>query len=250
MSDLLLELGSEELPARVVVSGARQLREAVLKALDASRLAHGEAREFGTPRRLAVIVSGVSERQPDLDKEVMGPPVKAAFDTAGKPTQAALGFARVQGLEVDGLLRVATPKGEYLSARVREVGKPADEILPTLLREVIAGLNFPKSMRWGSRSETYARPLLWILALLGEKAIELEYAGVHSGHTSRGHRFLHPDPFPLREPDEYVAELRKRNVEPDLRLPARPPSIACCARRLRASRPRSIRRAGRLCSTR
>ena len=215
MSDLLLELGSEELPARVVASGARQLRERVVKALEEARLAHGEAREYGTPRRLAVIVSGVSDRQPDLDKEVMGPPVKAAFDPAGKPTQAALGFARVQGLEVDRLARVATPKGEYLSARVLEVGKPAESLLPPLLKDVIAGLNFPKSMRWGSHSETYARPLIWILALFGEKAVELEYAGVRSGHTSRGHRFLHPDPFPLRAPGEYVAELHKRNVEVD-----------------------------------
>ncbi len=215
MSDLLLELGSEELPARVVASGARQLRERVVKALDEARLAHGEAREYGTPRRLAVIVSGVSDRQPDLDKEVMGPPVKAAFDAAGKPTQAALGFARVNGLEVDRLARVATPKGEYLSARVHQTGQAAEVLLAPLLRDVIAGLSFPKTMRWGSRSETYARPLLWILALLGEKAVELEYAGVMSGHTSRGHRFLHPDPFTLREPAEYVAELHKRSVMVD-----------------------------------
>ncbi len=236
MSELLLELGSEELPARVVASGARQLREGVVKALDESRLAHGEATEYGTPRRLAVMVSGVADRQPDLDKVVMGPPVKAAFDASGNPTQAALGFARVQGIEVDRLARVATPMGEYLSARVLELGKPADVLLAPLLRDVIAGLNFPKSMRWGSRSETYARPLLWILALLGEKAIELEYAGVLSGRPqprpSLPSRRIRSRVMSRPAGWQYLAELRKRSVVDPA---ARKATSAC----LEAARPRS-----------
>ena len=213
MPDLLLELGSEELPAGFIDDGASQLRERVLKALDEARLGHGTAVAYGTPRRLAVLVSGVVDGQATLDKQVLGPPSKAAFDAAGKPTQAALGFARVNGLEVDKLERVSTPKGEYLAAQVREIGKPTGELLPSLLRDAIAGLSFPKTMRWGNFEETYPRPLLWILALHGEHAVQLSYAGIHSGRDTRGHRFLQPDPFPLRQPADYAAALRERGVE-------------------------------------
>jgi glycyl-tRNA synthetase beta chain len=216
VSELLFEIGSEELPARVVAPAAKQLRESVLAALDEARLGHSGAAFFGTPRRLAVLVGGVAERQPDLTKDAVGPSVKAAYDADGRPTQAALGFARSCGVEVGQLGVVDTPKGKYLGTQIRQIGKPAFEVLPALLRQAIAGLSFPKSMRWGSHDETFARPLLWILALLDEKAVELEYAGVRSGHTSRGHRFLHPDPFPVHRPSDYLDALRKRGVEPDI----------------------------------
>ncbi len=215
MADLLLEIGSEELPAGVIDGAARDLSLAVQKALDEARLTHGAATGLGTPRRLAVIVKDVADAQPNLDKEVLGPPVKAAFDAAGKPTQAALGFARVNGLEVDKLERVRTPKGEYLGAHVHEVGKPASELLPALLRGAVAGLKFPKSMRWGALDETYARPILWILALHGERALDFTYAGVRSGHHSRGHRFMAPEQFQVKSAATYVAALRERKVEPD-----------------------------------
>ena len=130
MSDLLLELGSEELPARFVNPARSRCAMRSSRCSPRRGSTHGEPQSFGTPRRLAVLVPDVAERQPDLEQEVMGPPVKAAFDADGKPKPAAEGFAKSQGVELSALTRVQTPKGEYLAARVHEVGKPAADVLP------------------------------------------------------------------------------------------------------------------------
>lgn len=167
MSDLLLELGSEELPARFVNPAALALRDAIIALLAEARLTHGEPQSYGTPRRLAVLVPDVAERQPDLERDVMGPPAKAAFDADGKPKPAAEGFAKSQGVELSALTRVQTPKGDYVAARVHEVGKPAADVLPGLLEGAIGKLVFPKAMRWGDETVTWARPLQWICALHG-----------------------------------------------------------------------------------
>jgi glycyl-tRNA synthetase beta chain len=214
LSDLLLELGSEELPARFVAPAAQELSAKVVALLDEARLEHGPAQAFGTPRRLTVCVPGLSERQPSLDREVLGPPTKAAFDAQGKPTRAAEGFAKVQGVEVAALRRVQTERGEYLGLTVHEEGRSAAELLPPLLAQAIAGLGFPKSMRWGAVDVTYARPLQWICARLGVVTLRFQYGDVDSGSKTHGHRFLSPGPYDLKSPgwEGYLKQMRDLNV--------------------------------------
>ncbi len=219
MSDLLLELGSEELPARFVGPAAGQLHDAVTGLLAEARLAHGAVERFGTPRRLAVLVHDVAERQTDLEQDVMGPPVKAAFGPDGKPKPAAEGFAKSQGVKLEELRRVQTPKGEYLAAHVREQGKPAAEVLPGLLEAAIRKISFPKAMRWGEQTVTWARPLQWICALHGASRVAVGYGDVESGAQTRGHRFLAPEPFKLGSPAKYAERLLEAKVIAD--LPAR-----------------------------
>ncbi|MHB1843765.1 MAG: glycine--tRNA ligase subunit beta [Deltaproteobacteria bacterium] len=212
MSDLLLELGSEELPARFVNPAAAELQARLMALLAEARLAHGEVTSFGTPRRLAVLVRGLAERQPDVERDVIGPPVKAAFDPDGKPRPAAEGFARTHGLSLSQLSRQQTPKGEYLAARVKETGKPTGELLPGLCLTALSKLSFPKAMRWGSEDVTWARPLQWICALHGAAPLALRYGDVESGGTTRGHRFLAPSPFALGAPAAYADRLRETKV--------------------------------------
>ncbi len=215
MSDLLLELGSEELPARFVAPAAALLRESVTALLAEARLAHGAAESFGTPRRLALLVHGVAERQTDLEQEVMGPPVKAAFGPDGQPKPAAEGFAKSQGVALSELQRVVTPKGEYLAARVKSVGKPAGEVLPSIFDAAIKKMTFPKAMRWGSESVTWARPLQWICALHGATRLPVSYGDVESSAQTRGHRFLAPEPFKLGSPAKYAERLLEAKVVAD-----------------------------------
>ncbi|MHB8416942.1 MAG: glycine--tRNA ligase subunit beta [Myxococcales bacterium] len=216
MSDLLLELGSEELPARFVGPAAAQLRDGLLALLAEARLSHGQVELFGTPRRLAVLVRGVAERQTDLEQEVMGPPVKAAFDAEGKPRPAAEGFARSQGVKLEALRRVQTAKGEYLAAQVKSVGQPAAEVLPGICLAAIQKVSFPKAMRWGDQSVTWARPLQWICALHGASRLPVSYGDVESGAQTRGHRFLAPEPLELGSPAMYASLLLEAKVIADV----------------------------------
>ncbi|MBX7096738.1 MAG: glycine--tRNA ligase subunit beta [Myxococcaceae bacterium] len=216
MADLLLELGSEELPASFLGPALDDLEKAFKAGCEAARLTHGPIARYGTPRRLALLVTQVADGTPDLQKEMNGPSVKAAFDAEGKPTQAATKFAAGHGLTVDQLVKVTTPKGEYLAARVQEKGKRALEILPAVLHATVHGINFKKSMRWGDVDLSYARPLHWIVALLGDEVVPVVFADVKSGRQTRGHRFLTKGPIDLARPGEYLAKLRAAKVEPDI----------------------------------
>ncbi|MBX5484735.1 MAG: glycine--tRNA ligase subunit beta [Myxococcaceae bacterium] len=211
-SDLLLELGAEEIPASFVEPALADLARVIVERAKEARLTHGEVRTFGTPRRLAVLVRDVAARSEDVTKEVTGPSVKAAFDAAGKPTRAAEKFAESVGLSVDRLLRVKTPKGEYLAAKLEEKGRPAPELLPAVLHAAVHGINFKKSMRWGDVELSFARPLHWIVALFGEEVIPVVFGDVRSGRTTYGHRFLAPQPIELRRPADYVEALRAAHV--------------------------------------
>ena len=157
-SDLLLEIGSEEIPASFIRPALEDLQRIITERAAGARLAHGEVRTYGTPRRLAVWVKGLAERGEDVTREVLGPPVKAAFDKEGKPTVAAEKFAASQKLTVDGLLRLQTPKGEYLGARVEDKGRPAAELLRDILHAAVHGISFRKTMRWGDVEQAFARP--------------------------------------------------------------------------------------------
>jgi len=209
--DLLLEIGCEELPASFVETALRALPELVHKKLTDLRLAHGIIRALGTPRRLAVLVSGLSERQPDLEEEVTGPPVKAAFKE-GVPTKAAEAFAAKVGCAVADLRRVETPKGEYLVGTRREAGQTAASLLPEALRALVTAVPFRKSMRWGAGEFAFGRPIHWIVALFGSDVINVDVAGVKSGRTSRGHRFLAPETISFADANSYVDALRSAHV--------------------------------------
>jgi glycyl-tRNA synthetase beta chain len=216
VGELLLELGSEELPARFVVPALEELERLFRQECEAQGLAFGAVRRLGTPRRLALVVSSVADGTPDVKRQVMGPSVKAAFDEVGQPRKPALGFAESVKKEVGQLLRVQTPKGEYLAAEVEEKGAPAAALLPGILSRVVKGLTFPKSMRWGDVEASYARPLHWILALLDEEVLPVIFADVRSGRTTFGHRFLAPQPIEVRRPAEYEEKLKAAHVVPDV----------------------------------
>ncbi|HEY6105900.1 MAG TPA: glycine--tRNA ligase subunit beta, partial [Anaeromyxobacteraceae bacterium] len=177
---------------------------------------HGEVKAVGTPRRLTVWARGVAARQADARTEALGPPVAQAFDAEGRPTQAALGFARSQGVEVAGLSRVQTPKGERVAVTRVEKGKRAGQVLPAILERLVAGLRFKKSMRSRWDEVTFARPVRWLVALHGGRPLAVRYGEVRSGKSTRGHRFLHPRAIPLGgSPEDYLSRLRRAKVLAD-----------------------------------
>lgn len=184
----LFELGTEELPAGDVTEALAQLQAAVGPALDAARLAHGAIHFAGTPRRLAFLVEDLALRQPDQERVVKGPAVKAAYDAAGKPTRAAEGFARAQGVPVESLRVEDLAGGQYVVALKRDVGRPAAEVLAELLPGLIAGLHFGRTMRWNETGVAFSRPIRWIVALHGETVVPFTYAGVTSDRVTRGPR--------------------------------------------------------------
>lgn len=208
---LLLEIGCEELPAGFIDPALEDLSRAAAAGLAEARLAHGAIRTLGTPRRLALVVDGVADRQEDRVREAMGPATRVAFDASGKPTPAAQGFARSAGLPVEALEKVTTPKGEYLLARVHEAGKAAPAVLPGLLRDAVLGLRFPKTMHWDGPAR-FARPVRWIVALWGGAVLPVDLFGIVSGRRTRGHRTIAPDWIDLDGPSAYADALKQSGV--------------------------------------
>lgn len=209
---LLLEVGTEEIPARMLQQGAADLARLVEEALDSASLSHSATTPLWTPRRLAVIVEGIPLRQPDREEVVTGPHVGAAYDASGAPTRAAEGFARAQGVTPADLIRVPGPKGEVVAVRRLVRGRETREVLAEVLPGALARLTFPKAMVWDGRRGPFVRPVHWVCCLLGPDPVEFEFAGARSGRTTRGHRFLAPDPFDLADPAAYVPELLRRDV--------------------------------------
>jgi glycyl-tRNA synthetase beta chain len=212
--DLLLELGTEEIPAAELDRSLTDLPKLLKDKLLEARLAHGEVTVWGTPRRLAVRVAEVARRQPDLEEELTGPPERVAF-ADGVPTKAAEKFAEKVGVAVGDLALVQTPKGRYVTVHRVVTGADAAAVLPELLVSVIKGLGFRKSMRWAGRPERFVRPLRWLLCLLGDGVLDIEYAGVRAADTTRGHRFEAPAPVRVASPADYEAVLAKAAVMPD-----------------------------------
>ncbi|HWR97820.1 MAG TPA: glycine--tRNA ligase subunit beta, partial [Candidatus Methanoperedens sp.] len=213
--DLLLEIGTEEIPARFIPRALEDLAATARAALESRRLTHGKIRTFGTPRRLTLAVARIVARQPDLELEVTGPPKKAAYDESGALTKAGQGFAKGQGVDEKDLYVKATPKGEYLAAVRREAGRDAADILREEVPGWITGLRFQKSMRWGSGDLRFVRPLHWVVALLGGEVLAFELEGIKAGNRSRGHRFLAPKEFAVRGLADYLAKTRKAFVVAD-----------------------------------
>jgi glycyl-tRNA synthetase beta chain len=222
-ADLLLELGTEEIPAGFLTRAIESLTARAEAALAEARLDAERVRVLGTPRRLVLSVARLADRQPDLEERVVGPPARAAFDDGGKPTQAAVGFAKRNGVPVESLERaeVEGKKGEYVVCTRREPGKPAAEVLPALLERLIAEQPWAKSMRWAYREEAFVRPVQWIVALLGDDVLPISFAGIQAGRASRGHRFLAPDPVTVPVAlSAYLDVMRQRFVIADPALRA------------------------------
>ncbi len=213
--ELLLEIGTEEIPAGFVPPGLAQLKKETERMLAENRITHGKVQTMGTPRRLVLIVKEVSEKQADTTEEKQGPLVEQAFDKDGRPTRAALGFARSVGVEVEDLVRVSTAKGDKLAHRRNVSGEKTEEILSVMLPEIILSIRFPKSMHWGNGDIRFVRPIHWILALFGEKTIPFSIGETQSGNSSRGHRFTHPEPFPVKDFADYMDRLDRADVVVD-----------------------------------
>ncbi len=206
--ELLLEIGTEEIPAHAMPGILGELAENAKKALASLRLEYTDVSTLGTPRRTALLVKGLSERQPDVETERRGPSVQAAFDADGNPTKAAQGFARGQKVEPKDLVQ----KDGYVYAVVHETGAATEALLPELLTGLVTGLSFPNSMRWGSLDFRFIRPLRWLVALYGDAVVPFEVAGVRSGRASRGHRFLGHESFEIGAAADYVAACEKEFI--------------------------------------
>ncbi len=226
--ELLLEIGTEEVPAHVMPGTLRELKEKAERALKENRLAFASVRTLGTPRRLALLVSGLSDRQADENRESRGPSAKIAFDADGKPTKAAIGFARGQGIDPKDLVE----KDGYVYAQVHETGKETTELLKDILPSLITGLSFPNTMRWGALDFKFIRPIRWIVALYGEDIIPFELAKVKSCRVSRGHRFLSKGDFTIVSASDYEAACEKAFiiVDPEKRKSLIVDGIHACAR--------------------
>jgi glycyl-tRNA synthetase beta chain len=213
MPDFLLEIGTEEIPARMIDSAREELARRLGDLLQRERLVENPTLQtYSTPRRVAVLAVGVSSAQPDITEQVTGPSLKIAYKD-GAPTPAAAAFARKLNLPVDALEKITTPKGEYLGATVKKKGRPAAEILAETLPKEIAGIYWAKSMYWrGKSAERFVRPVRWLVSLLDGEVVPLEFAGIRAGQASEGHRILSSGPLPIDRPSEYASRLAKASV--------------------------------------
>jgi glycyl-tRNA synthetase beta chain len=213
MPDFLLEIGCEEIPARMIDAASLDLRERVQELLQQEHLsATGAIVSLDSPRRLAVLAEGVPVAQPDVTDQVTGPSANVAFKD-GQPTQAAHAFARKAGVDVSRLERVTTSKGEYLAAKITTKGRPATEVLSELLPKEINSIYWPKNMYWRKPSEKFVRPVRWLVALLDSEVIPLEFDGVRAGNESRGHRILAEGPILISSAGSvYVEALRAAKI--------------------------------------
>jgi glycyl-tRNA synthetase beta chain len=203
MKPLLFEIGTEEIPARFIPGGIKSLKEGLIKVLNDASIDFGDVFEYATPRRLAVFIENVSETQKDRKIEVLGPPKKFAFDERGNLTAAAIGFVRSQNIDIKKLKVVKTDRGEYVAVTIEETNRKTEDVLVELLPKLITLLQFPKSMRWGYSSLRFVRPIQWIAAIFNDNKIPFEIDGLKSSDMTRGHRFLSPGPFKIKDPSMY-----------------------------------------------
>ena len=216
MTTLLLEIGTEEIPAGYILPALEALSATLLKKLTEARIEHGSSQIYGTPRRLTVKVENVASKQQSVISEVIGPPAKIGFDENGKPTMAAQKFAEKIGVPVSKLAVKETPRGAYLSAQKRERGLTTQTLLKGILPPVILSTPFPKKMRWADLDIEFARPIHTILALLGKSVISFKLGNLKSGRYTCGHSFMAPAKIKLDNTDEYLDKLRAAHVVADM----------------------------------
>ena len=213
--DLLLEVGTEEIPAAFLPDALNALREKTLKELQTRRIAFKDIKTMGTPRRLALIATNVAVAQEELIVTKMGPAKTIAFDKDGNPTKAAIGFAKGQGIDIADIKIVQTDKGEYICAEKKEQSEETIKLLPQILPNIILSLPFRKSMRWGDLDVRFARPIHWIVALFGSEVVRFELGNITSGAVSYGHRFMAPDPVKISSAAAYSDNLAQAFVSVD-----------------------------------
>jgi glycyl-tRNA synthetase beta chain len=212
---LLLEIGTEDLPARFLPSAIQQLKENSGIILKENHIKFSDIKTYGTPRRLAMMIDGIPLMQEDRYKEVFGPSRKVAFDEKGNPTKAAIGFANSQGVNVESLIIKNKDKGEYVVAVIEEKGVHVSQLLPEILKRIVLLLHFPKSMRWGNNNIRFVRPIRWLMALLDKEIINFEIEGIKSSNITRGHRFLSPADFHIKDISGYKRLLGNNYVVVD-----------------------------------
>lgn len=214
-SDLLIELGMEELPPGALPALSRALEEGLRERLDKAGLQATGWQRFATPRRLAVLARGLPAGQPGRESLRRGPALQAAFDADNRPTRAAEGFARSCGVDVGALEHLSNDKGSWLVHRSREPGQPTPALLPALLEETLAALPIPRRMRWGTVERQFVRPVHWLVMLFGEEVVPAEVMGLQAGRCTRGHRFHHPEAITLERPGDYLPALERGHVVAD-----------------------------------
>ena len=215
MSDLLLEIGLEEVPAKFMPPALAELKQMAETALAEQRISYDEVATYGTPRRITLVVKNIADKQLDLEEEAKGPAVKAAYDAEGNPTKAAMGFARGQGVDVSELYQKEVNGGLYVFATKKAAGVATSEVLPALLPQLVTGIHFPKPMRWGFTELRYARPIRWIVALHGDKVVPFSIEDITSGNVSRGHRYLGTENLVIPCAEDYLAVMEKDFVIAD-----------------------------------
>ena len=216
--DLLFELRTEELPPRTLQPLSAALTESVVKGLDAAGIAHGKARGFATPRRLAVLISACADSAPDRQVERRGPPAATAFGADGAPTQAATAFARNCGVPVGELDRLVTDKGAWLVFRGTERGAATRSLLAGIIHAAIAALPIARRMRWGAHTTEFVRPVHGAVLLYGDEVVEIEVLGLITGRVTLGHRFHAPRPIALKSARSYESRLKGAKVVADFAL--------------------------------
>ncbi|MFQ5906783.1 MAG: glycine--tRNA ligase subunit beta, partial [bacterium] len=206
---------TEEIPASYLRPAAEQMSRELLKFLDDSLIEHGSARIFYTPRRLAVLCENVASKQKDTVLEASGPATSSAYDKEGKPTKAAVGFARAHGVDVNALETKKTPKGEVIVARKKKKGESTSSLVSEYIPKLLATLTFPRTMTWEPSRFRFARPIRWMVALLGRKVVKFDIAGVKSGNSTQGHRSLSPGFRRIENPESYERILKAKHVVAD-----------------------------------
>ena len=211
--DLLFEIGAEEIPASYIQPALEQMKALAEVFFHEARLSHKGVRAEGTPRRLTLLVKHLQERQEDRSEEAQGPSAKAAFGPDGAPTQVGIGFAKGKGVDVSRLVVKATPKGDYVFATVFQAGRFTADLMEEWLPQLVKKLNFPKSMRWADGGPLrFARPISWLTALYGPRALKFKLEFLSSGASTRGHRFLAPGEIKLKDAAEYEKKLAAADV--------------------------------------
>ncbi len=213
--ELILEIGTEEIPAGFLDYAVEDLKSLTKKMLDENSLSYENVECYGTPRRLALRVEGLPEKQEDRTEEAYGPPVKIAFDAEGNPTKPALGFAKAQGVDFKELTTIQRDRGEILALKKKIKGQKTDKILKEILPDLVLSIPFRKSMKWGDGSVTFVRPLKWILSIYGGKTLSFNIEDLKSSNKSYGHRFMHPKGFKVTNWDEYEKGLEQGYVQLD-----------------------------------
>jgi glycyl-tRNA synthetase len=214
-AEMLVEIGTEELPPTDLEEAIVQLQDAVPAMMDDLCLTYEKVTVMGTPRRLIVQVDSLASRQKDKSMELKGPPVDRAFDEDGKPSKAAIGFARSKGVEVADLKKKMTDGGEYLFADIHEKGRSISEILPERLSDLVAGIHFNKSMRWSESGVSFSRPIRWLVGLFGDVEIPFKYAQLTAGRITRGLRFSDNEQYNLEHADKYIPFLTSQGIIAD-----------------------------------